>query len=100
MRMLLFAMALCVSVPALAQSVIHTVIPLPPPLPEEESPPELICSVPAVKTGSRISKNTKVCKTAREWNELHARGLDVGADGTVGPMRKSNDVGTCGLSCK
>jgi len=100
MRALLIVAMICLSAPALAQSVIHTVIPLPPPLPEGEKPAELICSTPAERTGSRIARSTKVCKTAREWNELHARGLDVGPDGTVGPMRKSNDVGACGLSCR
>ncbi len=87
---------------ALAQDppVIRMVIPLPPPLPEEEKPAELICSTPAVKTGSRINQGTKICKTAREWNDLHARGLDIGPDGAMAPLRKSNDVGACGLSCK
>ncbi len=101
MRRLLLAVACLQPAPALAADppVIHMVIPLPPPLPEEEKPAERICTAPAVRTGSRVNA-PKVCKTAREWNALHARGLDIGTDGKVAPMRKSNDVGACGLSCK
>ena len=40
----------------------------------------IYCRPPEQRTDSRMM-GPKVCMTVRKWNELHAKGLDVSADG-------------------
>jgi hypothetical protein len=68
---------------ALAQTpppVIHMTVPLPPPLVEDAPAQEMVCRRPQADTGSRLL-GPRVCKTKKEWDDLHAQGLDIGADG-------------------
>lgn len=104
MRLLLAAALICAAAPALAQDqkqdqpVIHTVVPLPPALAEPEAKPEMICREPDTRSGSKVV-GRKICKTAKEWNELHARGLDVGADGKTRPLSGTTNPLVCGSRC-
>lgn len=104
MRLLLAAALICAAVPAMAQAqkqdqpVIHMVVPLPAALPEPEAKPEMICREPGTQSGSKIV-GRKVCKTAKEWNALHARGLDAGADGKTRPLSSTTNPLACGSRC-
>lgn len=40
----------------------------------------IYCRPPQQRTDSRMM-GPKVCMTVRKWNDLHAKGLDVSADG-------------------
>ena len=77
----LIVMALMVlAAPAWAQ--LHmTVKPSLPSLPGDEKTDEKIyCRPPMPQTDSRLL-GPKTCLPQREWDRLHAEGLDVGADG-------------------
>jgi hypothetical protein len=39
-----------------------------------------VCRSPPRQSDSRLL-GPKVCRTQRQWDELHAKGLDIGADG-------------------
>ena len=78
--------AVCVltlSTPALAQ-VQTTLTPTLPGLPQVEKSPDdpdaTYCRPPQRQTDSRLL-GPKVCMTNRQWDALHAQGLDVSADG-------------------
>jgi hypothetical protein len=73
--------AVCVSA-ALAQTppVIHMTVPLPPPLAEDAPVPEIVCRPPQPQTDSRLL-GPRVCKPKQQWDDLHAQGLDISADG-------------------
>ena len=75
--------AVCVfalAMPVGAQ-VQTTVTPTAPSLPQSPDDPDAIyCRPPQHQTDSRLL-GPKVCKTNREWDALHAQGLDISADG-------------------
>lgn len=58
---------------ALAQSA-------PPPATPASGDDAIYCRPPQQRTDSRMM-GPKVCMTVGKWNELHAKGLDVSADG-------------------
>lgn len=97
-RLILGAAACLLALPAAAQDVMRMVVPLPPSLEEPQAKPEMICREPGTPSGSRVV-GQKTCKTAREWNELHARGLDVGADGKTKPLAGTANPLACGSRC-
>ena len=51
----------------------------------------IYCRPPQPLTDSRLM-GPKVCKPVREWNALHAGGLDVDAHGDVRPMQNLSDL--------
>lgn len=73
--------AVCVS-GALAQTppVLHMTVPLPPALAEEAPAQEIVCRPPQPQTDSRLL-GPRVCKPKSQWDDLHAQGLDISADG-------------------
>jgi hypothetical protein len=74
--------AVCVS-GALAQTpppVIHMTVPLPPSLVEDAPASEMVCRPPQPQTDSRLL-GPRVCKPKKQWDDLHAQGLDISADG-------------------
>jgi hypothetical protein len=73
--------AVCVSA-ALAQTppVIRMTVPLPPALAEDAPAPEMVCRPPQPQTDSRLL-GPKICKPKKQWDDLHAQGLDISADG-------------------
>ena len=86
-------------------AVVHTVIPLPPPLLDEEeeaqakaaaAQAEIVCRPPQRMTESR-TLGPRVCRPKAVWDELHRQGLDISADGrgTV-QSEKYRSVQTCG----
>jgi len=92
MRMLIVAMsaACCLCSAALAQSQSKPLVTiLRPTMPElpldpknaqaQDTSPQ-VCRPPQPQTDSRLPGPT-VCRTQRQWDDLHARGLDVSADG-------------------
>ncbi len=68
---------------ALAQ-VQTTVVPTSPTLPQVEKSPDdpdaTYCRAPERQTDSRLL-GPKVCMTNRQWDALHAQGLDISSDG-------------------
>jgi hypothetical protein len=74
---------LLLSVPALAQ-VQTTLTPAAPGLPQVEKSPDdpdaNYCRPPQKQSDSRLP-GPKVCMTNRQWDALHAQGLDISADG-------------------
>ncbi|HEX4026667.1 MAG TPA: hypothetical protein VHX18_03540 [Rhizomicrobium sp.] len=74
---------LLLSAPALAQ-VQTTLTPAPPNLPQVEKSPDdpdsTYCRPPQKQSDSRLL-GPKVCMTNRQWDALHAQGLDISADG-------------------
>jgi hypothetical protein len=77
--------AVCISLvqPALAQ-LQTTVTPVLPTLPEGEKDPldpdAVYCRPPQPQSDTRLL-GPKVCQTNRQWEALHAQGLDISADG-------------------
>jgi len=61
-----------------------TVVPVLPALPQDEKGPDdpeaITCRPPQAQSDSRML-GPKVCMTNRKWDALHAKGLDIGADG-------------------
>jgi len=79
-RAVLILVALCVAGPAFAQLQM-TVKPSLPGLPTDEKDTEPVyCRPPLPQSDSRLL-GPKTCLPQREWDRLHAEGLDVGADG-------------------
>jgi hypothetical protein len=73
---------LVLAAPALAQ-VQTTLTPATPALQVEKSPDDpdaTYCRPPQRQSDSRLL-GPKVCMTNRQWDALHAQGLDIGADG-------------------
>ena len=86
-------------------AVVHTTIPLPPPLPDEEADAQarlaaeqaqIVCRPPQRMTESR-TLGPRVCRPKAVWDELHRQGLDISADGrgTV-QSEKYRSIQTCG----
>jgi hypothetical protein len=77
------AFVLLLPLPATAQ-LSTTVSPVLPSLGEVEKdahdPDAIYCRPPQKQTDSRLL-GPKVCKKNREWDALHAQGLDISADG-------------------
>lgn len=79
-RILVLAGALALPIPALAQ--LHTEIK--PTLPDlgnaaaDDSP--VICRPPQPQSDSRLL-GPRVCRTQKQWDDLHKQGLDISADG-------------------
>lgn len=77
------AALLLVSMPAMAQ-VQTTVAPSSPTLPAVEKSPDdpdtTYCRPPQKQSDSRLL-GPRVCMTNKEWDALHAQGLDISADG-------------------
>jgi hypothetical protein len=69
--------------PAIAQ-LQTTLTPAPPSLPQVEKSPDdpdaTYCLPPQRQTDSRLL-GPRVCMTNRQWDALHAQGVDVSADG-------------------
>jgi hypothetical protein len=66
--------------PALAQLQM-TVKPSLPSLPgEEKTDDKIFCRPPLPQSDSRLP-GPETCRPQREWDQLHAQGLDIGADG-------------------
>jgi hypothetical protein len=91
--------AVCISA-ASAQTppVIHMTVPLPPVLVEDAPAPEIVCRPPQPRMDSRLL-GPRVCKPKTEWDDLHAQGLDVGADGksvVASEKYRSINPHTCG----
>jgi hypothetical protein len=74
-------MLLSLPSPALAQ-LQTSVAPAPPSLTQGEtgSADTIYCRPPQHRTDSQLM-GPKVCMTIKKWNDLHAAGLDIGADG-------------------
>lgn len=92
-----FVLMLCAA-PAWAQEkpVVEMVIPAPKLLPEEETQPALVCRPPQRMTATR-NLGPKVCRTQAQWDELHAKGLDVSADGRgYVQSEKYRSINLCG----
>lgn len=83
--LILVSLLLCTgTLPAGAQDgpVIKMVVPLPKLLPEDGEQPqsEMVCRPPQRMTESR-NLGPRVCRPKAVWDELHAKGLDISADG-------------------
>lgn len=86
LRFLLVAAALAQSViyrPAVGQ-IQTTVVPAPLALPGDNDPPHddspIICHPGQHQSFNRLL-SPPVCKTKRQWDDLHARGLELNDDG-------------------
>lgn len=56
------------------------------------TPEGTYCRPPQRRTDSRLP-GPEVCKTIREWNALHAAGLDIAPDGiSTVPIQKNMDM--------
>jgi|SRR5579863_3706136 hypothetical protein len=79
-----------------------TVVATPPALPDDGKPPHddspVICRPGQRQSGSRLM-TPPVCKTQRQWDDLHARGLDLAADGKstfhTSPRYNSTEIRVC-----
>ena len=58
-----------------------------------------VCRPPPRQSDSRLL-GPKVCRTQQQWDELHAKGLDIGADGksivATEKYRSLNPGASCG----
>ena len=74
---------LLLPLPAMAQ-LQTIVVPTLPTLPQGEAgaadPDAIYCRPPQAQTESRML-GPRVCKKNRDWDALHAQGLDISADG-------------------
>ena len=79
-RVCVLAMLLLAS-PASAQ-VTTVIVPTLPSLGTDSGrdPDAIYCRPPLDQSDSRLP-GPKTCRTNRAWDELHAQGLDIGADG-------------------
>jgi hypothetical protein len=66
--------------PASAQLKSDLNVALPSLQTDEKDPNAIYCRPPQPQSDSRLP-GPKTCKTNRTWDELHAQGLDIGADG-------------------
>jgi hypothetical protein len=103
-RSLLVAAALAqsaISQPAWAQ-VQTTVVPSLPALPDDGEPPRddspVICRPGQHQSFNRLV-SPPVCKTKRQWDDLHARGLELNDDGkttrSISPKYDSQNARVC-----
>ena len=77
---LIAVMLLAATSPAGAQLQM-TVKPSLPNLPgEEKADDKIFCRAPLPQSDSRLL-GPQTCRPQREWDQLHAQGLDIGADG-------------------
>jgi hypothetical protein len=61
-------------------------------LEDAETPEPTYCRPPQPRTDSRLA-GPKVCMTVRKWNDLHASGRDIAADGiSIVPLQKDLDL--------
>ncbi len=59
---------------------------------KSSTPEATYCRPPQRRTDSRLP-GPEVCKTIREWNEIHAAGLDIAPDGVSKvPIQKAMDL--------
>ena len=101
--LLTLAPILCAApLPAWAQqgAVTETAAPLPPPLPGEEAAAtpqgEIVCRPPQRMTETR-NLGPRVCRPKAVWDDLHAKGLDISADGRgYVQSEKYRTIQTCG----
>jgi len=90
-----------ISLPAWAQ-LQTTIVPTLPALPDDGQTPQddspVICREPQLLTNTRLL-GPRVCKTQRQWDDLHARGLDLGTDGkstySISPKYQSLNPRVC-----
>jgi hypothetical protein len=94
--------------PPPATQVQTTLVPTQPALPDDDKPPRddspVICRPGQKQTTSRLLP-PPVCKTQRQWDDLHARGLELMDDGKTtyhtsqknnsGEMRICRNAGDC-----
>jgi len=82
-KWLTVAALLLIAAPALAQ-VQSVIVPKLPSLGTEEKngkdPDAIYCRPPQYQSDSRLL-GPKTCKPNKVWDDLHAQGLDIGADG-------------------
>jgi hypothetical protein len=100
MKIAIWAVAVMLAAPAFAQTppVIHMVVPLPPTLAEDPAGSEIVCRPPQGQTDSRLL-GPKVCKSKKQWDDLHAQGLDISADGkSVVASEKYRTLNSSGCS--
>jgi hypothetical protein len=67
---------------------------------EAKDPDAVYCRPPQAQTFSRLP-SPKACRTNRQWDALHAQGLDIGPDGkSVVRSEKSRTLNPneCGTS--
>jgi hypothetical protein len=89
--------------PASAQTTVIILKPTLPDLPgDAPAAPDtspMVCRAPAAQTFSRLL-GPRVCKTQRQWDDLHAKGLEIGADGNVVASEKSRTLNprACGAA--
>jgi hypothetical protein len=79
-RAYVLAMLLTAAWPASAQLKSDLSVALPTLQTDAKDPDAIYCRPPQPQSDSRLL-GPKTCKTNRTWDELHAQGLDIGADG-------------------
>jgi hypothetical protein len=58
----------------------------------------IVCRPPQPQSDSRLL-GPKVCRTQRQWDELHSQGLDIGADGkSIVASEKVRSLRACGTA--
>ena len=95
---------LALAVPALAQEappVQHYTVKVPTiDGGEEADTSPMVCRKPQDQTESRLP-GARVCKTQKQWDALHAQGLDVSADGrsiVASEKYRNLNRGACGAT--
>ena len=82
----LAAILFCMAFPAAAQTrsdpdLTSKLVVAPPSLPgQSQDGDAVICRPPQELPGKRLY-GPKVCKSQRQWDDLHRQGLDIGPDG-------------------
>jgi hypothetical protein len=68
--------------PVASAQVTSVIVPTLPNLGDDggKDPNAIYCRPPQAQSDSRLP-GPKTCRTNRTWDELHAQGLDIGADG-------------------
>ena len=102
MRYALLCLPFLLAMPALAQDappVQHYTVKVPTiDGGEETDTSPMVCRPPMAQTESRLP-GAKVCKTQKQWDALHAQGLDVSADGrsiVASEKYRNLNRGACG----
>ena len=101
-RLTFFSAAVLFLVPSLALAQLQTTVtPTLPSLAEQDKDPHdpdaTYCRPPQRQSDSRLP-GPRVCMTNRQWDKLHAQGLDISADGkgTVGSEKyRTLQTGGC-----
>jgi hypothetical protein len=104
MRTAILLAALAIAQPAFAQEapvVQHFTVKVPSIDGADESDASpMVCRAPQGKSDTRLP-GPRVCKTQKQWDALHAQGLDIGADGksvVASEKYRSLNPGSCGAT--